>query len=113
MDYAERVKPFYDIIRPDVSINHCIQDHTNILRSVQADMIASKHLHTPVNTTNLVIRVVAGPTGYTYIICNEGYTVQIAYKSCLYTNAEMHFVRTEEILTAVQTAVVRKSTGSG
>ncbi|KAJ1187715.1 hypothetical protein NDU88_004485 [Pleurodeles waltl] len=71
-------------------------------------MLEAKHLHTRDNKTNLVIRIIAGALGFTYVTFNEGDTVPIAYKSHLYSNAEKRFAPTEKILTAVKMAVIKE-----
>ncbi|KAJ1134790.1 hypothetical protein NDU88_001237 [Pleurodeles waltl] len=71
-------------------------------------MLEARHLYTRDNKTNLVIRVIAGALGFTYVTFNEGDTVPIAYKSHLYSNAEKRFAPTEKILTAVQMAVTKE-----
>ncbi|KAJ1189734.1 hypothetical protein NDU88_006476 [Pleurodeles waltl] len=71
-------------------------------------MLEAKHLHTRDNGTNVVIRIIAGVLGFTYVTFNEGDTVLIAYKSHLYSNAEKCFAPTEQILTAVQMAVIKE-----
>ncbi|KAJ1181564.1 hypothetical protein NDU88_006769 [Pleurodeles waltl] len=83
-------------------------EHTRTLRELQTDMLAAKHLHTRDNKTHLVIRVIAGAIGFTYVTFNEGETVPIAYKSHLYSAAEQRFAPTEKILTAVQMAVIKE-----
>ncbi|KAJ1101241.1 hypothetical protein NDU88_006313 [Pleurodeles waltl] len=72
------------------------------------DLLAAKHLHTQDNKTHLVIRVIAGAIGFTYVTFNEGETVPIGYKSHLYSAAEQRFAPTERILTAVQMAVIKE-----
>ncbi|KAJ1178109.1 hypothetical protein NDU88_003356 [Pleurodeles waltl] len=107
-DYATRIKPFYDLIRPNFSSKFWTTEHTRILRELQTDMLAAQHLHTRDNKTHLVIRVIAGAIGFTYVTFNEGKTVLIAYKSHLYSAAEQRFAPTEKILTAVQMAVIKE-----
>ncbi|KAJ1129846.1 hypothetical protein NDU88_008210 [Pleurodeles waltl] len=58
--------------------------------------------------THLVIRVIPGAVGFTYVTFNEGETVPIAYKSHLYSAAEQRLAQTEKILTAVQMAVIKE-----
>lgn len=65
-------------------------------------------MQTHINTTNLVIRIIPGQWGYTYLTFNEGEKIPIAYKSHLYTAAEMRFSSTEKISTEVQTAVAKE-----
>ncbi|KAJ1091377.1 hypothetical protein NDU88_004504 [Pleurodeles waltl] len=107
-DYATRIKPLYDLIRPDFSSKFWTVEHTRILRELQTDMLAAQHLHTRNNKTHLVIRVIAGAIGFTYVTFNEGETVLIAYKSHLYSAAEQRFAPTEKILTAVQMVVIKE-----
>ncbi|XP_078539578.1 uncharacterized protein LOC144824335 [Lissotriton helveticus] len=76
--------------------------------SPQADLLASKFLLTRDNHTNLVIRIIPGTVGFTYLTFNEGDTVPIAYKSHLYTSAEMRFPTVEKVLTAVQMAILKE-----
>ncbi|KAJ1106320.1 hypothetical protein NDU88_003721 [Pleurodeles waltl] len=57
---------------------------------------------------HLVIRVIAGAIGFTYVTFNEGETVPIGYKSHLYSATEQRFAPTEKILTAVQMAVIKE-----
>ncbi|KAJ1199404.1 hypothetical protein NDU88_003240 [Pleurodeles waltl] len=83
-------------------------EHTHILRDMQQDMLEAKHLQTRDNKTNLVIRIIAGALGFTYVTFNEDDTVAVAYKSHLYSNAEKRFAPTEKILTAVQMAVIKE-----
>ncbi|KAJ1089659.1 hypothetical protein NDU88_002808 [Pleurodeles waltl] len=83
-------------------------EHTRILREMQQDMLEAKHLHTCDNKTNLVIRIIAGAIGFTYVTFNEGDTVSIAYKSHLYSNVEQRFAPKEKILLAVQMAVIKE-----
>ncbi|XP_078540682.1 uncharacterized protein LOC144826163 [Lissotriton helveticus] len=73
-----------------------------------ADLLESKFLLTRDNHTNLVIRIIPGAVGFTYLTFNEGDTVPIAYKSHLYTSAEMRFSTVEKILTAVQMAIFKE-----
>ncbi|XP_078518955.1 uncharacterized protein LOC144784156 [Lissotriton helveticus] len=73
-----------------------------------ADLLASKFLLTRDNQTNLVIRVIPGTVDFTYLTFNEGDTVPIAYKSHLYTSAEMRFSTVEKVLTAVQMAILKE-----
>ncbi|KAJ1159638.1 hypothetical protein NDU88_000144 [Pleurodeles waltl] len=107
-DYATRIKPLYELIRPDFSSEFWTIEHTHTLRELQADLLAAKHLHTRDNKTHLVIRVIAGAIGFTYVTFNEGETVPIGYKSHLYSAAEQRFAPTEKILTAVQMAVIKE-----
>ncbi|KAJ1130257.1 hypothetical protein NDU88_008611 [Pleurodeles waltl] len=83
-------------------------EHTHILRDLQTDLLAVKHLHTRDNKTHLVIRVIPGAVGFTYVTFNEGETVPIAYKSHLYSAAEQRFAQIGKILTAVQMAVIKE-----
>ncbi|KAJ1174822.1 hypothetical protein NDU88_000113 [Pleurodeles waltl] len=83
-------------------------EHTRILRDLQTDLLAAQHLHTRNNKTHLVIRVIAGAIGFTYVTFYEGETVPIAYKSHLYSTAEQRFATTEKTLTAVQMAVIKE-----
>ncbi|KAJ1090512.1 hypothetical protein NDU88_003644 [Pleurodeles waltl] len=46
-------------------------EHTRILRELQTDMLAAQHLHTRDNKTHLVIGVIAGDIGFTYVTFNE------------------------------------------
>ncbi|KAJ1200048.1 hypothetical protein NDU88_003876 [Pleurodeles waltl] len=71
-------------------------------------MLEAKHLHTRDNKTNLVIRIIAGALGFTYVTFNEDDKVPIAYKSHLYSNAEQRLAPTEKILTAVQMTVIKE-----
>ncbi|KAJ1191108.1 hypothetical protein NDU88_000424 [Pleurodeles waltl] len=82
--------------------------HEATAPELQADLLAAKHLHTRDNKTHLVIRVIAGAIGFTYVTFNEGETVPIGYKSHLYSAAEQRFAPTEKILTAVQMAVIKE-----
>ncbi|KAJ1119965.1 hypothetical protein NDU88_008148 [Pleurodeles waltl] len=107
-DYAQRIKPLYDLVQPNFSSRHWTIEHTCILREMQQDMLEAKHLHTCDNKTNLVIRIIAGAIGFTYVTFNEDDTVPIAYKSHLYSNAEQCFAPTEKILRAVQMAVIKE-----
>ncbi|KAJ1142620.1 hypothetical protein NDU88_008933 [Pleurodeles waltl] len=107
-DYASRIKPLYDLIRPDFSSTFWTIEHTRIRRELQTDMLAAQHLHTRDNKTHLVIRVIAGAIGFTYVTFNEGEIVPIAYKSHLYSAAEQRVAPTEKILTAVQMAVIKE-----
>ncbi|KAJ1172156.1 hypothetical protein NDU88_004006 [Pleurodeles waltl] len=107
-DYATRRKPLYQLIRPDFSSKFWTIEHKHTLRELQADLLAAKHLHTRDNKTHLVIRVIAGAIGFTYVTFNEGETVPIGYKSHLYSAAEQRFAPTENILTAVQMAVIKE-----
>ncbi|KAJ1200146.1 hypothetical protein NDU88_003973 [Pleurodeles waltl] len=107
-DYAERIKPLYDLIQPNLSSRRWTIGHTHILRDIQRDKLEARHLYTRDNRTNLVIRIIAGALGFTYVTFNEGDTVPIAYKSHLYSNAEKRFALTEKILTAVQMAVIKE-----
>ncbi|KAJ1130793.1 hypothetical protein NDU88_009140 [Pleurodeles waltl] len=107
-DYATRIKPLYELIRSDFSSKFWTIEHTHTLRELQADLLAAKHLHTRDNKTHLVIRVIAGALGFTYVTFNEGETVPIGYKSHLYSTAEQRFTPTEKILTAVQMAVIKE-----
>ncbi|KAJ1168867.1 hypothetical protein NDU88_000779 [Pleurodeles waltl] len=109
-DYATRIKPLYELLRPDFSSKFWTISHTHTLRELQADLLAAKHLHTRDNKTHLVIRVIAGAIGFTYVTFNEGETVPIGYKSHLYSAAEQRFAPTEKILTAVQMAVIKERT---
>ncbi|XP_078528170.1 uncharacterized protein LOC144805502 [Lissotriton helveticus] len=79
-----------------------------ILQSLQADLLASEYLQTRDNQTNLVIRIIPGTVGFTYLTFNEGDTVPIAYKSHLYTSAELRFSTVEKVLTAVQMAILKE-----
>ncbi|KAJ1115856.1 hypothetical protein NDU88_004077 [Pleurodeles waltl] len=106
--YATRIKPLYELIRPNVSSRLWTIEHTHILRELQSDLLAVKHLHTRDNKTHLVIRVIPGAVGFTYVTFNEGETVPITYKSHLYSAAEQRFAQTEKILTAVQMAVIKE-----
>ncbi|XP_078521656.1 uncharacterized protein LOC144790876 [Lissotriton helveticus] len=74
----------------------------------KADLLESKFLLTRDNHTNLVIRIIPGAVGFTYLTFNEGDTVPIAYKSHLYTLAEMRFSTVEKVLTAVQMAILKE-----
>ncbi|KAJ1089571.1 hypothetical protein NDU88_002722 [Pleurodeles waltl] len=107
-DYATRIKPLYELIRPDFSSKFWTIEHTHPLQELEADLLAAKHLHTRDNKTHLVIRVIAGAIGFTYVTFNEGETVPIGYKSHLYSAAEQRFAPTEKILTAVQMAVIKE-----
>ncbi|KAJ1138407.1 hypothetical protein NDU88_004793 [Pleurodeles waltl] len=107
-DYATRIKHLYELIRPDFSSKFWTIEHTRTLRELQADMLAAKHLHTRDNKTHLVIMIIAGAIGFTYVTFNEGETVLIAYKSHLYSAAEQRFAPTEKILTSVQMAVIKE-----
>ncbi|KAJ1154552.1 hypothetical protein NDU88_007302 [Pleurodeles waltl] len=107
-DYATRIKLLYELIRPNFSSRFWTIEHTHILRELQTDLLALKHLHTRDNKTHLVIRVIPGAVGITYVPFNEGETVPIAYKSHLYSAAEQRFAQTEKILTAVQMAVIKE-----
>ncbi|KAJ1129874.1 hypothetical protein NDU88_008236 [Pleurodeles waltl] len=107
-DYATRIKPLYELIRTNFSSKFWTIEHTHILRELQSDLLAVKHLHTRDNKTHLVIRVIPGAVGFTYVTFNEGETVPIAYKSHLYSAAEQRFAQTEKILTAVQMAVIKE-----
>ncbi|KAJ1169907.1 hypothetical protein NDU88_001795 [Pleurodeles waltl] len=107
-EYATRIKPLYELIRPNFLSKFWTNEHTHILRDLQTDLLAVKHLHTRDNKTHLVIRVIPGAVGFTYVTFNEGETVPIAYKSHLYSAAEQHFAQTEKILTAVQMAVIKE-----
>ncbi|KAJ1153277.1 hypothetical protein NDU88_006038 [Pleurodeles waltl] len=107
-DYATRIKPLYELIRLNFSSRFWTIEHTHILRELQNDLLAVKHLHTRDNKTHLVIRVIPGAVGFTYVTFNEGETVPIAYKSHLYSAAEQRFAQTEKILTAVQMAVIKE-----
>ncbi|KAJ1185639.1 hypothetical protein NDU88_002429 [Pleurodeles waltl] len=106
--YAERIKPLYDLVQPNFSSRRWTIEHTHILRDMQQDKLEAKHLHTCDNKTNLVIRIIAGALGFTYVTFNEDETIPIAYKSHLYSNAEQLFALTEKILTAVQMAVIKE-----
>ncbi|KAJ1201085.1 hypothetical protein NDU88_004901 [Pleurodeles waltl] len=81
----EGIKPLYELIRPDFSSRIWTIEHTHTLRDLQTDLLAAKHLHIRDNKTHLVIRVVAGAVGFTYVTFNE-----------------------EKILTAVQMAVIKE-----
>ncbi|KAJ1165533.1 hypothetical protein NDU88_005959 [Pleurodeles waltl] len=107
-EYATRIKPLYELIHPDFSSKSWKIEHTHTLRELQADLLAAKHLHTRDNKTHLVIRVIAGAIGFTYVTFNEGETVPIGYKSHLYSASEQRFAPTEKILTAVQMAVIKE-----
>ncbi|KAJ1136500.1 hypothetical protein NDU88_002916 [Pleurodeles waltl] len=107
-EYATRIKPLYELIRPDFSSKFWTIEHTHTLRDLQADLLAAKHLHTRDNKTHLVNRVIAEAIGFTYVTFNEGETVPIGYKSHLYSAAEQRFAPTEKILTAVQMAVIKE-----
>ncbi|KAJ1185896.1 hypothetical protein NDU88_002682 [Pleurodeles waltl] len=107
-DYATRIKPLYELIRPNLSSRFWTIEHTHILRDLQTVLLAAKHLHTRYNKTHLVIRVTAGAIGFTYVTFNEGETVPIGYKSHLYSATEQRFAQTEKILTAVQMAVIKE-----
>ncbi|KAJ1091603.1 hypothetical protein NDU88_004722 [Pleurodeles waltl] len=107
-DYVTRIKPLYELIRPNFSSRFWTIEHAHILRDLQTDLLAVKHLQTRDNKTHLVIRVIAGAVGFTYVTFNEGETVPIAYKSHLYSAAEQRFGQTEKILTAVQMAVIKE-----
>ncbi|KAJ1176716.1 hypothetical protein NDU88_001984 [Pleurodeles waltl] len=107
-DYATCIKSLYDLICPDFSSKFWTVEHKCTLRDLQTDMLAAKHLHTRDNKTHLVIRVIAGTIGFTYVTFNEGETVPLAYKSHLYSAAEQLFAPTEKILTAVQMAVIKE-----
>ncbi|KAJ1143270.1 hypothetical protein NDU88_009581 [Pleurodeles waltl] len=107
-DYATRIKQLYELIRPHFSSRFWTNGHTHILRDLQTDLLAVTHLHTRDNKTHLVIRVIPGAVGFTYVTFNEGDTVPIAYKSHLYSAAEQRFAQTEKILTAVQMAVIKE-----
>ncbi|KAJ1099762.1 hypothetical protein NDU88_004858 [Pleurodeles waltl] len=107
-DYATRIKPLYELIRPNFSSTFWTIEHTHILRELQSDLLAVKHLHTRDNKTHLVIRVIPGAVGFTYVTFNEAETVPIAYKSHLYSAAEQRFAQTEKIRTAVQMAVIKE-----
>ncbi|XP_078504131.1 uncharacterized protein LOC144762754 [Lissotriton helveticus] len=76
----------------------------------KADILESKFLLTRDNHTNLVIRIIHGAVGFTYLTFNEGETVPIAYKSNLYTSAEIRFSTVENVLTAVQMANLKERT---
>ncbi|XP_078542299.1 uncharacterized protein LOC144828036 [Lissotriton helveticus] len=75
---------------------------------MQADLLELKFLLTCDNHTNLVIRIIPRAVGFTYLTFNEGDTVPIAYKSHLYTSAEMRFSTVEKVLTAVQMAILKE-----
>ncbi|XP_078496618.1 uncharacterized protein LOC144752612 [Lissotriton helveticus] len=75
---------------------------------LEADLQESKFLLTHDNHTNLVIRIFPEAVGFTYLTFNEGDTVPIAYKSHLYTSAEMRFSTVEKVLTAVQMAILKE-----
>ncbi|KAJ1149922.1 hypothetical protein NDU88_002721 [Pleurodeles waltl] len=98
----------YELSNEDFSSRFWTIEHTHIHRDLQIDLRAAKHLHTRDNKTHLVIRVIAGAVGFTYVTFNEGETVPIGYKSHLYSTAEQHFAQTEKILTAVQMAVIKE-----
>ncbi|KAJ1096451.1 hypothetical protein NDU88_001592 [Pleurodeles waltl] len=107
-DYATLIKPLYELIRPNFLSRFWTIEHTHILQDLQTDLLAVKHLYTRDNKTHLVIRVIAGAVGFTYVTFNEGETVLIAYTSHLYSAAEQRFAQTEKILTAVQMAVIKE-----
>ncbi|KAJ1106312.1 hypothetical protein NDU88_003713, partial [Pleurodeles waltl] len=69
-DYATRIKPLCDLIRPDFSSKFWTVEHTCILRDLQTDILAAQHLHTRDNKTHWVIRVIAGAIGFTYVTFN-------------------------------------------
>ncbi|XP_078501624.1 uncharacterized protein LOC144755804 [Lissotriton helveticus] len=75
-----------------------------------ADLLASKFLLTRDNHTNLVIRIIPGTVGFMYLTFTEGDTVPIAYRSHLYTSAELQFSTVEKVLTAVQMAILKERT---
>ncbi|XP_078541829.1 uncharacterized protein LOC144827359 [Lissotriton helveticus] len=107
-NYAERVKPLYDLIKPDFKRSSWTQTHTEILRSLQTDMLIKTKLETRDNTRNLVIRVIPGKCGFTYLTSNEGEKVPITFKSHLYTKAEQRFSNKGKMVQAVQTAIARE-----
>ncbi|KAJ1108314.1 hypothetical protein NDU88_005690 [Pleurodeles waltl] len=107
-DYATRIKPLYELIRPNFSSRFWTIEHTHILRVLQTDLLAVQHLQTQDNKTHLVIKVIPGAVGFTYVTFNEGETVPIAYKSHLYSAEEQRFAQIEKILTAVQMAVIKE-----
>ena len=55
-----------------------------------------------------MLRIIPSTTGFTYVIFNEGQTVPIAYKSHLYSNAELRFTQVEKILTAGQMSIIKE-----
>lgn len=94
-DNAQRIKPLYALIQPSFSKSNWLPEHSSILQSLQTDLLATNYLLTCDNHTNLVLSIVPGSVGFTYLTFNEGDTVPIAYKSHLYTAAEMRFSTTE------------------